>query len=160
VFSVNQFIGRLVVASKKSEVTRTQTVFRLLLGATLCLTGMSHLTWSRSEFLAQVPNWFPLKAELVVLLSGIVEILIGMALLALTKYRVIVGLVVAAFFVAIFPGNIAQLVDGTDAFGLDSDISRTVRLVFQPVLVAWALWSTGSWSALRAFDSPMKRDDR
>ncbi len=85
------------------------------------------------------------------LLSGIVEILIGMALLAPTKYRVIVGLIAAAFFVAIFPGNIAQLVEGTDAFGLDSDISRSVRLVFQPVLVAWALWSTGSWTALRAF---------
>ncbi len=123
----------------------------------LGFTGLSHLTWSRSEFLAQVPGWFPLDADRVVLLSGLVEILIGVALLATTKYRVIVGLITAAFFVAIFPGNIAQLVEGTDAFGLDSDVSRTVRLLFQPVLIAWALWSTGSWSALRASGSPTKR---
>lgn len=142
-------IDRILVAGDKSGVSRTQTALRLLLGAVLTFAGLSHLSWSRSEFLAQVPDWFPVDADLVVLLSGVVEILIGTALLVAAKYRVIVGLVAAAFFVAIFPGNIAQLVEGTDAFGLNSDNARAVRLVFQPVLVGWALWSTGAWSALR-----------
>jgi len=147
------FIDRLLVAGKKSEISRTQTALRLLLGAALTFAGLSHLSWSRSEFLAQVPDWFPVDADLVVVLSGVVEILIGAALLLAAKYRVIVGLVAAAFFVAIFPGNIAQLVEGTDAFGLDSNTSRAVRLVFQPVLVGWALWCTGTWSALRVLGS-------
>ncbi len=148
------FIDRLLVAGKKSEVSRTQTAFRLLLGAVLAFAGLSHLSWSRSEFLAQVPDWFPAEADLVVVLSGVVEVLIGTALLVAPKYRVIVGLGTAAFFVAIFPGNIAQLVEETDAFGLNSTTSRAVRLLFQPVLVAWALWSTGTWRALRVVTSP------
>ena len=144
------FLERLLVAGRKSEVSRTQTAFRLLLGAALTFAGLSHLSWSRSEFLAQVPDWFPADADLVVVLSGVIEVLIGTALLVAAKNRVIVGLVAAAFFVAIFPGNIAQLIEGTDAFGLNSDTSRAVRLLFQPVLVGWALWSTGTWRALRS----------
>ena len=143
------FIDRLLVAGRKSRVSRTQTAFRLLLGAALALAGLSHLWWSRSDFLAQVPDWLPVDADLIVVVSGVAEILIGVALLVAAKYRVILGLVAAAFFVAIFPGNVAQLVEGTDAFGLNSDTSRAVRLLFQPVLVGWALWSTGAWSALR-----------
>ena len=148
------FLERLLVAGKKSEVSRTQTALRLLLGASLTFAGLSHLSWSRSEFLAQVPDWFPADADLVVALSGIVEILIGTALLVAAKYRLIVGLVAAAFFVAIFPGNIAQFIEGTDAFGLNSNTSRAVRLLFQPVLVGWALWSTGTWRTLRVLGSP------
>lgn len=144
------FINRLFAAGKETEVSRAQTTFRLLLGAFLTLAGVSHLSWSRTEFLAQVPEWFLLDPDLVVVLSGIVEILIGLALLLASNYRVIVGLIAAAFFIVIFPGNIAQLVEGTDAFGLNSTPARAVRLLFQPVLVAWALWSTGAWRALRS----------
>lgn len=149
---MHRFIDRLMVAGKKAEVGRGQTALRLLLGAMLTLAGLSHLSWSRSEFLAQVPGWLPVDADLVVVLSGVVEVLIGVALLVATKYRVIVGLAAAVFFVAVFPGNVAQLVEGNDGFGLDSTSSRAVRLVFQPVLVGWALWSTGTWRALRVLE--------
>ena len=148
-FGMRRFIDRLLAAGKKSGVSRTQTSFRFLLGAALTFAGSSHLLWSRSEFLAQVPDWFPADADLVVVVSGVVEILLGAALLLAPKFRVIVGLLTAMFFVVIFPGNVAQLVEGTDAFGLDSTRARALRLVFQPVLVGWALWSTGSWHALR-----------
>jgi uncharacterized membrane protein len=120
---------------------------RLLLGAALLFAGIGHLTAQRTEFQAQVPSWFPVDADLVVVVSGIVEILLGTALIALRKHRVLVGVIVAAFFVVIFPGNVAQWLEGTDAFGLDSDTARFVRLFFQPVLVAWALVSTGAWQA-------------
>jgi uncharacterized membrane protein len=91
----------------------------------------------------------PLSADFVVLASGVVEILLGLALARLGRYRVQVGWVTAAFFVAIFPGNISQYVNGIDAFGLDTDQARLTRLFFQPVLVVWALWSTGAWRSWR-----------
>lgn len=125
------------------------TVFRVLLGLFLMFAGTGHLTFARTEFLAQVPPWVPLNADLVVVLSGIVEIALGASLVFLGKYRVIVGWIVAAFFVAVFPGNISQYVNGVDGFGLDTDRARLIRLFFQPVLVVWALWSTGAWKAWR-----------
>lgn len=127
----------------------TRTIFRLLLGANLLLAGASHLSWARVEFLAQVPRWLPLDADLVVVLSGVVELTLGAALIVARRRRAAVGWIVAAFFVAIFPGNIAQYVNRVDAFGLNSDLARALRLPFQPVLVAWALWSTGAWQAWR-----------
>ena len=122
---------------------------RVALGIALGYAGFTHLTSSRLEFQAQVPNWVPFSADCVVLASGVVEIVLGLALVFLVKYQVQVGWVVAAFFVAIFPGNISQYVNGIDAFGLDTDRARLVRLFFQPLLVAWALWATGAWRAVR-----------
>ena len=122
---------------------------RMLLGAFLLAAGVSHLTVNRTAFLAQVPEWLPLPGDFVVVASGIVEIVLGLALLVLWRYRVPVGWLVAAFFVAIFPGNISQFVTETDSFGLDSQLSRGIRLLFQPLLVLWALWSTGAWAAWR-----------
>jgi uncharacterized membrane protein len=115
---------------------------RIALGIALGYAGVTHLTSSRLEFQAQVPNWVPFSADFVVLASGVVEIVLGLTLVFLVKYQVQVGWVVAAFFVAIFPGNISQYVNGIDAFGLDTDRARLVRLFFQPLLVAWALWAT------------------
>ena len=122
---------------------------QLALGAFLLLAGISHLTVNREAFQAQVPAWVPLSADAVVVLSGIAEITLGIALLVLLRWRVAVGWIVALFFVAIFPGNISQFVTATDSFGLNSDLSRGIRLAFQPLLVLWALWSTGAWKAWR-----------
>jgi uncharacterized membrane protein len=123
---------------------------QLLLGAALTYAGITHLTTSRQEFQAQVPNWVPFSADFVVIASGIVEIALGLSLLFLWKYRTQLGWITAAFFIAIFPGNISQYVNGIDAFGLDSDRARAIRLLFQPLLVIWALWSTGAWKSYRA----------
>lgn len=123
----------------------TRTVARILLGAILAFAGVSHLTFARDEFQAQVPDWVPVDDDAVVLASGLVEISLGAALIGFARGRVGVGMLTAAFFVAIFPGNIAQYLDGKDAFGLDTDRKRLVRLFFQPVLVLWALWSSGAW---------------
>ncbi|MDZ4233298.1 MAG: hypothetical protein U1C73_05980, partial [Dietzia sp.] len=125
-------------------------VGRWALGAALAGAGVGHLTTLRQEFQAQVPGWVPLDPDFVVLASGVDEIGLGAALiLAPSRVRPAVGWITAGFFVAIFPGNISQYVTGTDAFGLDTDRARLVRLFFQPMLVAWALWSTGAWRAWR-----------
>lgn len=125
---------------------------RLLLGAALVFAGTAHLTVARQSFQAQVPPWLPLDPDAVVLASGVVEILLGAALLlAPRRLRPLVGGVVALFFVAVLPGNVSQALTQTDAFGLDTDAARVVRLLFQPLLVVWALWSTGAWRAWRAW---------
>lgn len=124
-----------------------QTICRVLLGTALLFAGISHLTFNRAEFVAQVPNWVPLSTDLVVVLSGIVEVILGLSLIALYKWKALVGWATALFFILIFPGNISQYVNEVDAFGLDTDQARLIRLFFQPVLVVWVLWSTGAFKA-------------
>ncbi|WP_147796216.1 hypothetical protein [Cellulomonas sp. Y8] len=127
-----------------------RTVGRVGLGAVLAFAGTSHLTFAREEFRAQVPPWVPLDEDLVVLGSGVVEIALGTALaVAPARHRAKVGWAAAAFFVAIFPGNVSQYLTHTDAFGLDTDAKRLARLPGQGLLVAWSLWSTGAWRAWR-----------
>ncbi len=127
-----------------------QKALKILLGLFLLTAGLGHLTWRRTEFLAQVPPWLPMDPDLVVFLSGVVEILLGLGLVILQKKNgALVGILTALFFVAIFPGNISQYVNGISAFGLDTDRARLIRLFFQPVLVAWALWASGGWSYLK-----------
>ena len=133
-------------------------IAQVLLGGFLLVAGVGHLTVARDAFQAQVPTWLPIDVDFVVVASGIVEILLGLALLALWRWRVPVGWIVAAFFVAVFPGNISQFTTGTDSFGLNDDLSRGIRLLFQPLLVLWALWSTGAWRAWRNSRAAAKRD--
>ena len=127
-------------------MTFIKSLAQIALGAFLLSAGISHLGSNRTEFLAQVPTWLPLDADFVVVASGIVEITLGVLLittvLIFKKYRQKVGLITAIFFILIFPGNINQYVNQIDAFGLDSDTKRLIRLFFQPPLVIWALWST------------------
>ncbi len=124
-----------------------QTAFRILMGAALLFAGVSHLTFARLEFVAQVPTWLPLPADLVIILSGFAEIALGFSLIFIAKWKALAGCMAALFFILVFPGNISQYVNHIDAFGLNSDQDRFIRLFFQPVLVAWALWSTGAWKA-------------
>lgn len=133
---------------------------QVLLGLFLCFAGLGHLTFARAEFQAQVPSWVPLDPDLVVVLSGVVEVSLGLALLAIWRQpaRWVAGAVVAAFFVAVFPGNIAQFAEGRDGFGLDSDVARGVRLLFQPLLVWWALAVTGALEAARQRVAARRRD--
>ncbi len=126
----------------------TRVLGRFALAALLLSAGLGHLTSLRAEFQAQVPSWVPVDPDLVVVVSGVVELILGTTLVVVPRrFRPLVGWVVAAFFVAVFPGNISQYLTHTDAFGLDTDRARALRLVVQPVLVAWALWSTGAWRA-------------
>nr|WP_319400655.1 DoxX family membrane protein [uncultured Carboxylicivirga sp.] len=120
-----------------------QTIFRIILGLFMIYAGTGHLTWLRSEFVAQVPTWLPVETDFVVLASGVVEILLGLSMIFSGKYKAFAGLSLAVFYVLIFPGNISQYINQVDAFGLDTDRARFIRLFFQPVLIIWALWSTG-----------------
>ena len=135
--------------------TRPKAAARILLGSMLALAGVSHLTFARRDFRAQVPDALPFSKDFVVLASGVVEIALGLSLVLLRRQRVPVGLVAGSFLTAVFPGNIAQYLNHRDAFGLDTDGKRFARLFMQPPLVAWALWSTGAseWLLSNAPDS-------
>jgi uncharacterized membrane protein len=122
-----------------------KAIARYLLGAALIYAGVGHFTFSRTEFQAQVPPWVPLDADFVVLASGAVEIALGLGLIFISRYRKQIGWLTAAFFLAIFPGNISQYLTQTDAFGLNTDEARLTRLFFQPLLMVWALWATSAW---------------
>lgn len=130
------------------KTSTTQNIFRIILGVFMVLAAVGHLTFQRQEFQAQVPEWIPMSKDLVVILSGLVEFALGLGMVFLSKHTVKIGIALAIFYVLIFPGNIAQYMNGTDAFGLDSDQKRLIRLFFQPVLILCALWSTGALKVL------------
>jgi len=130
-----------------------KTLLQILLGAFLLSAGVSHIGSNRITFHAQVPTWLPLDPDFVVVASGLVEITLAVLLittaLILKKYRPFVGLVAAVFFILIFPGNINQYANQINAFGLDTDTKRLIRLFFQPPLVIWTIWSTNAWQLVR-----------
>lgn len=137
----------------------TQNIFRIVLALFMVFAGFSHLTFNRIDFQAQVPDWVPLSKDLVVVLSGVVEIALGLILLFWKKQRVHFGWALALFFILVFPGNVAQYLGGKDAFGaLNSDRARLIRLFFQPVLIVWALWSTGAWQSWRNSKKQLKEE--
>jgi uncharacterized membrane protein len=121
----------------------TKDISRIALGAFLITAGIGHLTFARKEFQAQVPEWVPLKKDDTVVYSGIAEILLGTAVIATPKkYRKTMGQIVAGFFAAVLPGNIAQYKNRKDSFGLNTDNERLARLFMQAPLIVWALKST------------------
>ena len=129
---------------------RVRCTARVVLGGALVIAGLGHLTFARTAFQAQVPDWVGIDKNAVVILSGLVEITLGSALIVVRRRRrPLLGLAAGLFFIAVFPGNISQFIDGHDAFGLNSDAARRNRMFFQPVLVAWAWWSTDAFAVLR-----------
>jgi len=137
---------------------RVRSIARVVLGGVLIVAGLGHLTFARTDFQAQVPDWVGVDKNLVVILSGLVEISLGAALIVVRRRRALLGLAAGLFFIAVFPGNISQFVDGDRAFGLDTNSARRARLFFQPVLVAWAWWSTDASAVVRHLRSG-RRDE-
>ena len=137
------FLARFLQAQAPTSLGRSGA--RIALGGLVVGAGISHLTYAREEFAALVPAFVPFESDAVVVGSGVVEISLGAALILLSKRRVPTGWAAALFLVAVFPGNISQWIHAREAFGMDTDSKRFVRLLFQPVLVAAALWSTAAW---------------
>jgi uncharacterized membrane protein len=134
---------------KQIETNTIQNLARITLGLMMIFAAIGHFTFLRAEFQAQVPDWVPIGDDAVVIVSGIFELALGIGMVFWSKQKISVGLALATFYVLIFPGNVAQYVNQTDAFGLDTDRARFIRLFFQPVLIFWALWSTGALRYLR-----------
>ena len=125
-----------------------KNIIRIGMGLAMIVAGIGHLTFVRKTFQVQVPDFVPFKKDFTVVASGFVEILFGLAMVFAGKRRQRVGLVLAIFYVLIFPGNIHQYTEKLDGFGLDSDAKRLGRLFMQPVLIFLALYSTEGWKLL------------
>ena len=137
-------INDMTTQSNSKQLSSAQHTARIILGLFMLFAGIGHLTFARTTFQAQVPDWVPMDKDSVVLLSGIVEIGLGLLIITLGhRYKAIPWLL-ALFFIAVFPGNIAQYVNERDGFGLNTEAARLLRLFFQPVLILWALWSMGA----------------
>lgn len=149
-------LSKIIFDMEDIKTSKTQNFFRILLGIFMIAAAIGHFTFQRADFQAQVPDWVPLDKDLVVILSGIVEIALGLSMVFLTRCKVKAGLALALFYILVFPGNIAQYLNGTSAFGLDTDQLRLMRLFFQPVLIFLTLWSTG---ALRFIAQKLKGSD-
>ncbi len=140
------------------KTTLIQNIFRIILALFMIYAGFSHLTFNRVDFQAQVPDWIPMSKDVVVIISGIIEMLLGLGLLIFKNKRAEFGWAMALFFILVFPGNVSQYLDGEDAFGvLDSDGARLRRLFFQPILIAWAIWASGAWSQWRVQKQHVKK---
>ena len=123
-----------------------RTFARALLAALLVVAGLAHLTVLRRGYRIAVPDWatrlLRTDKDMIVVASGAVEIVLGVAFIGLPRERRRIGTAIAAFFVAVFPGNVHQWRTGASAPGLDTDRRRAARLLLQPVLVIWAVWAT------------------
>lgn len=135
--------------SEKTHTTTAQDAARYVLGTFMVGAGVGHLTFARKPFQAQVPDWVPQNKDTVVLESGVVEIGLGLLLLFNKRYKAPMGVGLAAFYAAVFPGNIHQYLSSLSALSLDTERKRYVRLFFQPVLMGVALWSCGVFNAKR-----------
>ncbi|WP_044209225.1 membrane protein [Flammeovirga sp. OC4] len=134
------------------KTSTVQNVFRVLLGIAMLYAGIGHMTFRRIAFQAQVPTWLTTDEsfiDFVVLASGVVEIAFALLMIYGRNFKVQTGIALGIFFILIFPGNINQYVNHIDSFGLNTDTKRFVRLLFQPLLVVWALWSSGGWKYLK-----------
>ena len=134
------------------KTTIIQNIFRILLGLIMLYIGIAHLSFKRIEFQAQVPTWLATDEgmmDLVVLISGYIEIAFGILMIIGGKLKVKTGIALGIFYILIFPGNINQYINEIDSLTLDSDYKRLIRLFFQPLLVLWAFWSSGALRYLK-----------
>nr|BFF12155.1 membrane protein [Microbacterium flavescens] len=139
-------LGAMTARSAPRPDSVLKAASRVLLATLLLVAGISHLTWGRRGYRIVVPDWatelLRTDKDAIVVASGAVELMLGGALLALPRERRRIGWIVAGFFVAVFPGNVHQWRTGRDAPLMRTDRARFIRLLLQPLLVAWALWST------------------
>ena len=134
------------------KISTIKNIFRILLGLIMLYIGIAHLSFRRIEFQAQVPTWLTTDEglmDLVVLISGYIEIAFGILMIVGNKLKLKTGIALGIFYILIFPGNINQYINEIDSLRLDSDNKRLIRLFFQPLLVLWAFWSTGALKYLK-----------
>lgn len=125
---------------------------RWVMAVFYAVAGSAHL--ARPEaFLPIVPDWVPAPHQ-VILVTGLCEIAGAIALLT-KQFRRAAGIMLALYAVLVFPANIKHALEGIDLPPVpDSTWYHVPRLVFQPVLVWWALFCS------HVIDWPVTRQQR
>jgi uncharacterized membrane protein len=106
----------------------------------MAFAGISHLLLP-TPFVQHLPTWVPMREELI-FITGLLEIALGVALLLRQPLRRLAGLALAGYLVAVFPSNIYVAVAGVEVDGQPDGAYPWLRLPFQLLFIAWALWST------------------
>ena len=76
------------------------------------------------------------------MVSGLVEIALASALLLPHPTKRRVSVVLAMYFVGVFPGNVYVAVFDVEVDGQPGGAYPWVRLPLQALFIAWALWCT------------------
>jgi uncharacterized membrane protein len=151
IFLIVLAIGTLIALA--AQATRRNVALRqaarIGMAIAMVVAGITHLV-RPLPFLQHLPAWVP-AAELLIFVTGIAEVVLGLALLLPQPWRWRAGIVLAAYLVAVFPANVYVAVAGVDVDGQPDGIYAWLRLPLQVLFVAWALWSTrpDSGGALR-----------
>jgi uncharacterized membrane protein len=110
------------------------------LSLALVFTGVDHLV-TPARYLPMMPGVVPFPAE-VVSLTGLCEIAGAIALLV-PRSRRLAGIMLAIYFVCVFPANIKNAIDGLSVEGLPSATwYYWVRLMSQPLVIWWSLYAS------------------
>ena len=110
------------------------------LGMAMVVAGVGHLV-EPAPFEQHLPSWVP-GAGTLVAATGLVEIALGVALAVARSRRHLVGQATAVYLVAVFPANVYVAIAGIDVDGQPGGVYPWLRLPFQALFIAWALWST------------------
>ena len=146
----------LVVATAVAAVVAPRSPWRAHarrgMAAAMVVAGVAHLV-GPDPFVQHLPGWVPGR-ELLVLLTGLIEIGLGFALVGPPARRGATGRVLALYLVAVWPANVYVAVAGVDVDGLPGGRYPWIRLPFQVLFIAWALWSTGARATVSGDGAP------
>jgi uncharacterized membrane protein len=118
-----------------------RAAMRWVLAAFYAAAGVAHL-YAPDQLLAITPSWVPFAPQ-VVFVTGLCE-LAGAAALVTKPLRRAAGFALAAYAICVWPANFKHAIDGIDLPHISSSwLYHGPRLLFQPVLVWWALYSAG-----------------
>ena len=125
--------------SARPRLEAIRTALRWLLGAAYLIAGIAHVA-SPSGFLKITPGWVPYPAT-VILLTGLCEIAGASALAFIPPLRRAAAIGLALYAVCVFPANVNHAMHDIAIGGTHlSWWYHGPRLLFQPVIIWWALW--------------------
>jgi uncharacterized membrane protein len=140
------FLAVLIVATGLAAAIARQsgprTWARVGIGAAFVVAGVAHLV-APAPFEQHLPTWIPAATALVVL-SGLVEIALGVALVMAHREPVHIGWGTAAYLIVVWPANVFVAVAGVDVDGQPGGVYPWVRVPLQVLFIAWALWATAA----------------
>jgi len=118
-----------------------RAVMRWILAAFYSAAGIAHLVVPE-KLLAITPSWVPFAAQ-VIFVTGLCE-LAGSVALVTKPLRWWAGVAMAAYALCVWPANLKHAVDGIELpYVTNSWFYHGPRLVFQPVIIWWALYCSG-----------------
>ena len=131
-------LAAVVLRASRRGSARRAALFGM--AAAMAFAGAAH--WAMpTPFVQHLPPWVPF-AEALVLVTGVLEVGLGAALLLRQPWRRRAGLALAAYFVAVFPANVYVAVADVAVDGQPGGWYPWLRLPLQLLFVAWALWCT------------------